>query len=226
MTGLVTLFVFLPIALEAEPENALPCKRATIQLYSKEANRTGTGVIIGNKAGYYYALTSEHVLRGKQTFVARGWFDGNKESPVEFSRFELLWSEPEPDLACIRFFGEMTKIEPAKLALPRQELKKFPLNVFSIGWHEGANPTIVQDQALARKLVKNPKGWSGFFWQTQKEAIVGRSGGPLLNDQGHVIGICSGTQEGRGYYTHLDEIRHSIRNNTRTSWLLDSELNK
>ena len=46
--------------------------------------------------------------------------------------------------------------------------------------------------------------------------MSGRSGGPLLDADGRLIGVCSGTQEGMNYYTHPDEIRGALQRHRLT----------
>ena len=48
-----------------------------------------------------------------------------------------------------------------------------------------------------------------------------RAQGSLIERDGKVIGICSATQAGRGYYIHLDEIQAALkRSGEGISWLV------
>ena len=61
---------------------------------------------------------------------------------------------------------------------------------------------------LARRVVRRPGGALGVFWETESAPVGGMSGGPLLDREGAVIGVCSAVSlaNGRGYFTHADEI--------------------
>jgi S1-C subfamily serine protease len=50
----------------------------------------------------------------------------------------------------------------------------------------------------------------------------GRSGGPLIDQRGFVIGICSGTSDGKGYFTHTHEIHRFLKQNA-FDWLADKD---
>jgi hypothetical protein len=62
-------------------------------------------------------------------------------------------------------------------------------------------------------LIKKPDGSAAFHWEADKPQAIGRSGGPLVDTQGRVIGICSGTRENKGYYVSIYEIEASLKRN-------------
>ena len=50
-------------------------------------------------------------------------------------------------------------------------------------------------------------------WETSQPPAQGRSGGPLLDRQGQLLGIGSGSSGGKGYFSHLDEIERFLKRN-------------
>ena len=74
-------------------------------------------------------------------------------------------------------------------------------------------------ETVAAKLLKRANDVpEAFFWQTAAKPEKGRSGGPLLDADGRVIGICAATQDEKGYFTHLDEILAGLKT-AKYEWL-------
>jgi hypothetical protein len=88
-----------------------------------------------------------------------------------------------------------------------------PLAAFSVG-DDGTRPNIKDEEVMDGPLVKRPGAdGSARFWKCKAMPVGGRSGGPLLDSGGALIGICSGGDGANGYYTHLDEIRRFLKSN-------------
>ncbi|MCE9533225.1 MAG: serine protease [Planctomycetes bacterium] len=215
--------VCLIFACSADPQLGVgagfEARAATIRIHCKDTGSVGSGIIVGKKDGFYYALTANHVVRQSKTIECFSRSLGSTPRTHAFSDLEVLWGDPEPDLACVRFPVMGVDIDPLAISAISPELKRFPKAVFSVGWHESEAPTVAADESLARKLLRNKEGGTAFFWQTRIPPIEGRSGGALIDQKGRLIGICSGSQEGKGYYTHLDEIHYGLRRNSSSKWL-------
>jgi hypothetical protein len=80
----------------------------------------------------------------------------------------------------------------------------------------------VADTVRAKRRVRRP-GADGavWYWETERRVVKGRSGGPLLNRRGYLIGVAGGTDADRGYYSHTEEIHSSLKNNG-PKWLYDA----
>ena len=87
----------------------------------------------------------------------------------------------------------------------------------SPGVPEG-RPDIRFDKVLDKKKVHKPDNTEAFYWETAIPQEEGRSGGPMIDARGYVIGIASGTQHKKGYYSHIDEI-HSALKQEGFDWL-------
>jgi len=111
---------------------------------------------------------------------------------------------------------------PAVLRLcPKGETKiARPFPVLTVGSSRpDGPPEIIMDQVLDYKNIKKPDGTEANYWEACKPQAVGRSGGPLVDQRGYVVGICSGREKGKGYYTHIAEIHYALRGPVY-QWLL------
>jgi S1-C subfamily serine protease len=175
-------------------------------------SESGTGVTVGVRDGFAYILTARHVVPEAgprelhyftpQSYPARSRVvrDGNVEIRL-----------PTPDLALIRVPIGHDPVPVVKLAGPGQRPKSFPAAMLSIGCNDGGAPTVRGESIQAKRLVRRPDDRVAFFWETPTPPVPGRSGGPLIAPNGTVVGLCSASQDGRGYYTHLDEILAALR---------------
>ena len=91
---------------------------------------------------------------------------------------------------------------------------KTPRASFSLGFVDGNAPTVLAETIVGTVLLRKPGAdESAHFWKCQALPVAGRSGGPLLDPDGTLLGICSGGDGKSSYYTHLDEIRRFLRRN-------------
>jgi len=67
----------------------------------------------------------------------------------------------------------------------------------------------VTDRLKAVPKIK-PDGTKHVFWEGQEASVVGRSGGPLIDRRGNLVGVCSGKSGGKGYYVHLDYVYEAL----------------
>jgi hypothetical protein len=78
----------------------------------------------------------------------------------------------------------------------------------AVGCSDGAAPTGLIDKTVGNKRIRREgKQGTARFWEVNREYKEGRSGGPLLDAHGHLLGMLSGTSNGRSYFCHVEEIR-------------------
>jgi S1-C subfamily serine protease len=200
-------------ALAAPPDVPGPVREgglaATVRVSDPAAGSVGTGVVIGVRDGFVYVLTAAHVLGpDAKPQVEALTRPGAVAEGGPHDSCELVFRAAESDVAVVRLPAGKRDWPAARLAPPPVG-GTTPKTGWSIGCDDGKEPRIEAVSLVGRKVVKKD-GVGRFFWEARGETVKGRSGGPLLDADGRLIGVCSGTQEGMSYYAHLDEIRSAL----------------
>ena len=214
---LPTLTLCLTALTPAGPPAAPPAAvregglAATVRVTDAAGGGVGTGVVVGVRDGSVYVLTAAHVLgpgRGPrvETFGPRA---PRKPDSVH-DLCELLFRATDSDLAVVRLPAGKREWATAPVAPPPPAGK-----VPDAGWarrvRRGPGPRVEAVALTGRKLVRRKDGSAGVLLAGPRGGGRGRSGGPLLDGDGRLLGVCNGTQDGMTYYAHPDEIRAALR---------------
>jgi S1-C subfamily serine protease len=187
---------------------------ATVKVTSADDNRNGSGVVILKTKTHAYALTAGHVVPGAKTVDVLVAGDG--EGPGKTLKAEVLARSLESDLAVLRFSAADA---PEALALAPVGAK--PKRAVSVGWEKGEAPSAFDESLKGKVRLKRPGEAGGVWcWETARKQAVGRSGGPLVDEAGEVIGLASGHDGETGYYVHADEIHKFLRANG-LKWIVE-----
>ncbi len=223
----------LTLSLAASPEPPTPDESnnvpaavrlkamyATVRVTNQGADtRFGSGVTIGVIDGYAYVLTASHVIskdgdRRVEFFTKESFPDPEKSITTLPSDITVLVSMPTPDFALLKVSlpkKEGTRPPVAPLAPVLDRPKRFPVKVYAVGCSNGGEgpPTVTVTTLIGKKLFKRSASDTAIFWETELTHEKGRSGGPLFDQDGRVIGICAANQldVNHGYFTYLDEIQ-------------------
>jgi hypothetical protein len=206
---------------------------ATAGIVHTATNGEGTAVLVKYDAakGVAYLLTAAHVVPPSMggDLVSLEFYTPNKFPNVYSKPNGLVAARmPTQDLAVV----QVPMKDPGGLRvlricprneLPRPERKNVP--VLTVGC-DGPNrtPRMLTDVYLDKKVPVKPSGAKVLCYETLHPPVQGRSGGPLIDQRGYVMGICSGTENQRGYYTHILEIQTAL-SGVGFGWLVDGELN-
>lgn len=147
----------------------------------------GTGVIIARDGGTYYVLTAKHVVRKKQSYQVET--PDGKIYTVSDSNITKL---DGVDLAVLRFNSTENNYEVAKIGY----FGKQTGSIYVFGWPKGektfklsrmemVNPRYVDPEVNDYRLLYETK-------RVEEQTKAGMSGGPILDNNSHLIGIHRG----------------------------------
>jgi S1-C subfamily serine protease len=183
---------------------------ATVRVANRSERTEGTGVIIGAKDGALYILTAAHLAARDDRLEISTFSEKSYPFPVKtYDKVELvLRARDLRDLALIRIAGA----ERAPALMPFCPAQRFPsegpFEALSVGCGASKTPMCLLEKISKEKKIRRPPSReTARFWEVDVEQAAGRSGGPLLDKDGCLIGLASGVNEGKGYYTHAAEIQ-------------------
>jgi serine protease Do len=141
----------------------------------------GSGIIISDDG---YILTNYHVIEGEKSIQVKLNADVKLKAT-------LIKSNSDYDLALIKIEAEDLKA----LSMGNSELAEVGDDVWAIG-----TPLETSfGQTITKGIISGVRKIGGIdFIQTDVSINAGNSGGPLINDQGEVIGITTMKAAGQG----------------------------
>jgi S1-C subfamily serine protease len=175
----------------------------------------GSGFVID---GNGYIATNAHVVttqrgdsteRADQVFVE--FSDGNRVPA------RIVGDDPNADVALLKVDPENLSLTPLHLGMADSIAVGDPVAAIGSPFGERQSLTIGVVSALDRTIQSLTQFEIGDAIQTDAAINPGNSGGPLLDAEGHVIGINaqiksqSGGGEGVGFAIPVDAVRRSLR---------------
>jgi putative serine protease PepD len=154
-----------------------------IKAVTSESEDSGTGIVIDDKG---LILTNDHVVAGASRIVA-----GPGKSSSATRTATLVGEEANKDLALIRVDPSGLGLHPLNLVSSSSLQVGDP--VYAIGNPYGLDETLTRGiiSALGREISAPDGAKITGAIQTDAALNPGNSGGPLLNEQGEVIGVNS-----------------------------------
>ncbi len=198
---------------------------ATVRIHNGVKNAEGSGVLVGKKGPEVYILTAWHVVDGADAVDVAVFAADTYPKPKVLYRLAQVVAVKKGlvDLALVRLIATDFIPEGVKLFPGEQVPTKQGFPGLSVGCAGGDEPTCLAIKVAGKRTVRSKEGTeTARAWEVEPKHAPGRSGGPLLDKRGFLLGICSGTNGDRTYFAHLDEVRSFLREQG-FRWLADGK---
>jgi putative serine protease PepD len=155
----------------------------SIKAVTAEGEDSGTGIVL-NEAGLI--LTNDHVIHGASSMTVNAGGASGTTRPAR-----LVGEEANSDLALIRVDPSGLGLKPLKLI--SSSALQVGDSVYAIGSPYGLEETLTRGivSALGREISAPDGAKIAGAIQTDAALNPGNSGGPLLNEDGEVVGVNS-----------------------------------
>ena len=154
-----------------------------IKAVTSEGEDEGTGIVLGEQG---LILTNDHVIKGATSLTVDASGSSKKTTSAT-----LVGEEANEDLALIKVNPSGLGLKP--LTLASSSSVQVGDTVYAIGTPYGLEETFTKGivSALNREIAAPDGAKISGAIQTDAALNPGNSGGPLLNEQGEVIGVNS-----------------------------------
>lgn len=165
----------------------------------KYGPKSGTGFLISNDG---IVVTNNHVVENADKILLKCFIDNS----TKIYEASLLLSDPKNDLALLKLSGNSF----AKTKLPfllKDESAEVGEDIFVLGYP--LTTSMGEELKVTTGIVSSRTGFQGDATSYQISAPVqpGNSGGPLLNNNGDIIGIVSAK------HTDTENVTYAIKSN-------------
>ena len=178
--GLSALAAYFGLQLPESTADAHPLGSPEIRRTPKQsrspASFSGTGFCIHPEG---YILTNHHVIEGAREILAR--------SPRQRCRLEPVFADPANDLALLRSDTPLSGMAVFRTGAPTRLGEAVIVIGYPLGGLLGSGPQVTTGNVSS---LIGP-GDDTRFLQFTAPIQAGNSGGPLLNDEGAVVGVVS-----------------------------------
>jgi S1-C subfamily serine protease len=168
----------------------------------------GTGAVVGRVGPVAYVLTAAHLVEGERDLRVSELGAAAQGQPLLVADVIAAKAAVGLDLAILRV-SDPAKRFSACLPIADGSTNRAASPVRSIGSSDG-KPSVRVEPSVEFVLVR--KNDAIFrFWKSASAAESGRSGGALVDRDGKLLGICSGSHRDFGYFVHAAEIQELLK---------------
>jgi S1-C subfamily serine protease len=188
---------------------------ASVRVVNSTGDVTGSGVLLRRSGPVVYVLTAAHVVAGaKKVEVATFSAESYPKAAGVYRSVEVIATSTDLDLAVLRWTTRDTMPGVMEVCPVSKVPEGKNFAALSVGCVDGGAPTCVLETVKAKRNVRKPGAETTVpCWETAAAPVKGRSGGPLLDSRGYLIGVDSGAGDGKGYYTHIEAIHTFLKAN-------------
>jgi thiol-disulfide isomerase/thioredoxin len=181
-----------------------------IKVIDSQGQSYGTGAIIDTRQGEALVLTCGHLFRtpdGKTPQVVVETFDAAPSGVRVADELagEIISYDLKRDVGLVSIRPK----QPVQIATVASSPQGIEVNarVWNVGCNQGQDPTVRSSLITAIDRYHGPPNI-----ETSGAPVVGRSGGPLFNSQGQVIGVCYAADEkdDEGLYAGLGSLHAEL----------------
>jgi hypothetical protein len=230
MTATLLLLLAAPGEIKVADSKDFPAEAqvaavvATVRVKNAALNAEGSGVIVGRSGPVVYILTAAHnVEKADRLQVSTFSKDSYPRPENVYAAAEVVARWKEQDVAVLRLVTADAMPGTARVCPPRlvPTGKDFP--GLTVGCGKTEVLSCLADTVREKKLVRRP-GVEGtaVVWELTGAPQEGRSGGPLLDKRGYLLGVCSGGGGGKSYYCHVEVIHRFLKRNA-LDWLYEED---
>jgi S1-C subfamily serine protease len=186
---------------------------ATVQIRNPSRKTAGSGVLMGKNGPHVYVLTANHIVEGEEGLEVAVFSADSYPKPKAVYRTGRVVAAARglADLALVRLTTDDPL--PEVRLCPAKQLPTSPgFPGLTVGCAGGDEPTCLLCKVAGKTRARRPNGKeTALVWEIDEKLAAGRSGGPLLDKRGFLLGICSGTNGDKTYFTHAQEIINFLR---------------
>jgi S1-C subfamily serine protease len=218
MTPLFVLFL-VPGGIDTVPspdfskDQQVAAVVATVRVVNPARERTGSGVVIGSEGPFVYVLTVAHVVARAEGLEVHTFSATSYPEPAHVYDAARVVARAGglDDLALVRVLMRDRPPGTVRVCPPRLLPTEKALPVLTVGCAEGEAPTCAIDTAT-RKRVRRGND-TGELWEMKHKPDPGRSGGPLIDRRGWLLGVGSGANNDKGYGCTVEAIHAFLKEN-------------
>lgn len=199
-------------AIAAVPPEETLMRRALAAALRVSGTQDGSGVLLHDPStNQYIALTAYHVVKDSKTLHVEVFDSATFPHAVKSTaRAQIIGFSERLDLAILRLPTTHTKLASLPLASQAAPGKL----VYSVGCSDGKQPTVLPERLLGDYRVRRPgHKLSSRMWKSEMPPNAGRSGGPLIDEDGNIWGIAIAASGRNGFYVHRNEIVVFLKDN-------------
>jgi S1-C subfamily serine protease len=195
---------------------------ATVRIVNAAQQSQGSGVLIGRKGPAVYILTAYHVVDGADRLEVAMFSENTYPRPYRVYRSGRLVAKADDmrDLALLRLITDGPVPEALSLCPARKMPNVVGFKALGVGCAASEAPTCLVEEVTGKERGRRKtEDKAAAFWEVDRQPADGRSGGPLVDQHGYLLGVCSGTNKEKSYFCHLDEVRGFLQN-SGFDWLI------